>query len=63
MPNAYIDDIIENPDMMRELSNEEMAEYLQEYCQSYATTKVINTKNHTYQQALIAQYHAFWLCL
>ena len=45
--------------MMRELSNEEMAEYLQEYHQSYAIAKVINTKNHAYQQALIAQYHAF----
>ncbi|CAD6250681.1 unnamed protein product [Miscanthus lutarioriparius] len=48
MPNAYIKDIIENPNMMRELSNEEMAECLQEYRQSYATAKVINTKNHTY---------------
>jgi hypothetical protein len=31
MSNAYIDDIIENPDMMRELSDEEMAECLEEY--------------------------------
>jgi hypothetical protein len=59
MPNAYIDDIIENPDMMRELSNEEMIECLEEYRQSYAIAKVINAKNHTYQQALIAQYRAF----
>jgi L-arabinose isomerase len=59
MPNAYIDDIIENPDMMRELSNEEMVECLEEYRQSYAIAKVINAKNHAYQQALITQYHAF----
>ncbi|CAD6244083.1 unnamed protein product [Miscanthus lutarioriparius] len=59
MPNAYIDDIIENPDMMRELSDEEMAECLEEYRQSYAIAKVMNAKNHAYQQALIAQYRAF----
>jgi hypothetical protein len=29
MANAYIDDIIENPDMMRELSDEEMAKCLE----------------------------------
>jgi hypothetical protein len=51
-PNAYMDDIIENPDMMRELSDDE-------YCQSYAIAKFINAKNHAYQQALIDQYHAF----
>ena len=29
MASAYIDDIIENPDMMRELSDEEMAKCLE----------------------------------
>jgi len=32
--------------MMRELSDEEMAECLEEYRQSYAIAKVINAKNH-----------------
>jgi hypothetical protein len=59
MPDAYIDYIIENPDMMRELSDEEMTKCPEEYHQMYAINKVINAKNLAYQQALIDQYRAF----
>ncbi|CAD6268602.1 unnamed protein product [Miscanthus lutarioriparius] len=60
LPDACIDYIIANdPCMMRELSDEEMAECPEEYRQSYAIAKVINAKNLAYQHALIAQYCAF----
>jgi len=60
LPDACIDYIIANdPCMMRELSDEEMAECREEYRQSYDIAKVINAKNLAYQHALIAQYCAF----
>jgi hypothetical protein len=59
LPDNYIDYIKENPDMMRELSDEEMAQCPERFRQTYAIIKVINAKNLACQQALIAQYRAF----
>lgn len=59
LPDDYIDYIKENPGMMRELSDEEMAKCPERFRQTYAITKVINAKNRAYQQALIDQYRAF----
>jgi hypothetical protein len=59
LPDNYIDYIKENPGMMRELSDEEMAKCPKRFRQRYAITKVINAKNLAYQQALIDQYRAF----
>jgi hypothetical protein len=58
-PDNYIDYIKENPSMMRELSNKEMAKCPERFRQTYAITKVINAKNLAYQQALIDHYQAF----
>ena len=59
MPDAYIHFIMENPTLMRELSDEEMAECPEHHRQLYAIQKLVNDKNHAYHKALIDQYKAF----
>lgn len=59
--DRYIDYMIANPDMMRELSDVEMAKCPERFHQKYVITKLINAKNRAYQQALIDHYRAFGL--
>ena len=59
MPDAYIHFIMENPTLMRELSDEEMAECPEHHRQLYAIQKLVNDKNRAYQKALIDQYNTF----
>ncbi|KAG2572482.1 hypothetical protein PVAP13_7KG140620 [Panicum virgatum] len=59
VPDAYIHFIKENPTLMRELSDEEMAECPEHHRQLYVIQKLVNDKNRAYQKALIDQYNTF----
>ena len=59
VPDAYIHFIKENPTLMRELSDEEMAECPEHHRQLYVIQKLVNDKNCAYQKALIDQYNTF----